>query len=200
MVFKTRSTHSSLRSLISGLILGMVIHCNYDTIKPQDRSYVNVPDEINSNPLQFNVRTLNLKELDKLREIQELDRINDAMDPDPDDHIWRCITETKHKVRNFNEHDVHVKVKALWVDGEETWVRLDVLRLQDPCRPLIEYAIKRRLTKQPLWKWAMDYLKDDERVASMVHAMKAKVNGVQYMFGVEIPKNVKHALEMEGVN
>ena len=51
-----------------------------------------------------------------------------------------------------------------------------------------------------MWTWTVDYLKDDERIASMVQAMKAKVNGVQYMFGVEIPKNAKHALEMDWIN
>jgi hypothetical protein len=111
----------------------MAIHCNYDVVKPHDRACADIPDEINSNPSQFNIGSLNLKELDKLREIQELDRINDAMDPDPDDHIWQCIAITKHKVRDFDEQDVHVKVKALWGDGKETWVRLDALRLQDPC-------------------------------------------------------------------
>jgi Reverse transcriptase (RNA-dependent DNA polymerase) len=35
---------------------------------------------------------------------------------------------------------------------------------------------------------------------SMVQAFKAKVNGVQYMFGVEISRNVKHALAMDKAN
>ena len=34
----------------------------------------------------------------------------------------------------------------------------------------------------------------------MVHAYKANFNGVQFMFGVEIPHNVKHALELDKAN
>lgn len=137
MTFKTRTTHSFLKSLISGLILGMAIHSNYDVIKPCDHPCVDVPQDLN--PSQVNVEKLNLKELDKLQEIQELDSINETKDLDPDDHIWKCITVTRHKIQEIDEHDVHEKVEALWGDGKETWVQLNALCLQDPC-PSIEYA------------------------------------------------------------
>jgi hypothetical protein len=199
MTFNARTVKSSLKSLIRGFLLGMAVHSNYDRVKPQNVSCDNENHVLNRNPTQFNLGTLHKQELDKLRELQELDMVNDMMDPDPDDHIWRCIAVTKHKIRDLDKDDIHVKVKALWGDGEETWVRSDALRLQDPS-PLIEYAVKRRLTKHPLWEWAEEYLKDDDRMASMVQALKAKVNGVQYMFGVEIPRNAKHALEMDKAN
>ena len=34
----------------------------------------------------------------------------------------------------------------------------------------------------------------------MVHAYKASINGVQFMFSIEIPCNVKHALELDKAN
>jgi hypothetical protein len=37
-------------------------------------------------------------------------------------------------------------------------------------------------------------------MASLVQAYKASVGGIQYMFGVEIPKSVKHALELDKAN
>ena len=37
-------------------------------------------------------------------------------------------------------------------------------------------------------------------MALMVHAYKASINGIQFMFGVEIPHNVKHALELDKAN
>ena len=37
-------------------------------------------------------------------------------------------------------------------------------------------------------------------MASMVHAYKASINGIQFMFGIEIPCNVKHALELDKAN
>ena len=97
--------------------------------------------------------------------------LQDLVDPNPDDHLWKCIAITKHKVRNLDEEDIHVKVKALWADGEETWIWLNALQLQEPF-PLITYAVKQKLTKHPDWQWTKDYLKDDERMESMVRAYK----------------------------
>ena len=37
-------------------------------------------------------------------------------------------------------------------------------------------------------------------MASMVKAYKASINGTQFMFGVEILHNVKHALELDKAN
>jgi hypothetical protein len=37
-------------------------------------------------------------------------------------------------------------------------------------------------------------------MAGLVHAFKAMVHGDKFMFGVEIPKNVKHALELDKTN
>ena len=37
-------------------------------------------------------------------------------------------------------------------------------------------------------------------MASMVHAYKASINGTQFMFGIEIPRNTKHALELDKAN
>jgi hypothetical protein len=103
---------------------------------------------------------------------------------------------TNHKIWNLKADDIHIKVKAIWGDGEESWIQADTLRIQDTY-PLITYAIKWKLTKQPGWEWTRDYLKDDDHIASMVKAYKSSVNGTQFMFGVEIPKNVKCALEMD---
>ena len=44
------------------------------------------------------------------------------------------------------------------------------------------------------------FLEDDERMASMVWAYKASISSTQYKFGVEIPWNMKHALELNKVN
>jgi hypothetical protein len=102
--------------------------------------------DLNPNPRQFNVSTLTASEIGKLQELQHLDMLQELADPEPDDHIWKCLAVTNHKVRELDEDDIHVKVKALWPDGEQTWIRLDALRIQDPY-PLVTYAVKRKLTK-----------------------------------------------------
>ena len=142
--FHTKGTHSSLKSLVKGFLLGLTIHWNYESIKPRKVGIQGRQLELNQNPKQFHIGTLSPAESNKLRELQTLDMFQDMMDPDPDDHIWKCIAVTKHKVRDLNMDDIHIKVKAIWTNGEESWIRLDALRIQDPY-PLITYAVKKKL-------------------------------------------------------
>jgi hypothetical protein len=197
--FHTKGTHSSLKSLVKGFLLGLAIHYNYDSTKPRDMGFQGRQPELNQNLMQFRLETLTSAESNKLSEIQTLDMLQDMIDPDPEDHIWKCIAVTRHKVRDLDKDDTHVKVKAIWTNGEESWTRLDALWIQDPY-PLITYAVKKKITKQSNWKWTTDYLRDDECMASMVRAFKATVHGDKFMFGVEIPKSVRHALELDKAN
>jgi hypothetical protein len=65
-----------------------------------------------------------------LRELQHLDTLNDLDDPEPDDHIWKYITVTHHKLWNIKEGDIYIMVKAIWGEGEESWIQADALRIQ----------------------------------------------------------------------
>jgi hypothetical protein len=46
----------------------------------------------------------------------------------------------KHKFWNLDPKDINTKVKAVWADGDESWIRLDALRLQEPY-PLVKYGV-----------------------------------------------------------
>jgi hypothetical protein len=50
MSFKTKTSHSSLKSLVKGLLLGLAIHSNYESIKPQEVMFEGRRPEINQNP------------------------------------------------------------------------------------------------------------------------------------------------------
>jgi hypothetical protein len=116
--FHTKGTHSSLKSLVKGFLLGLTIHWNYESIKPRKVGIQGRQLELNQNPKQFHIGTLGPAKSNKLQELQTLDMFQDMMDPDPDDHIWKCIAITKHKVRDINMDDIHIKVKAVWTNGE----------------------------------------------------------------------------------
>ena len=61
-----------------------------------------------------------------------------------------------------------------------------------------DYIRHQEVTDQASYlQWTTKFLQDDERMASMVHAYKTSINGIQFMFSVEIPRNVKHALELD---
>jgi hypothetical protein len=175
------------------------MHSTYPTLAPTNIQLEGKLASFNPRPKQFCLGTLNERKTYRLREIQHLDTLHDLDDPEPDDHIWKCIAVTKHKLQNIKEDDIHIKVKAIWGDGEESWIRADAFSTQDPY-PLITYAVKQGLSKQSGWEWTRDYLQNDDHIASMVKAYKRSVNGTQSMFGIEIPKNVKRALEMDKEN
>ena len=94
---------------------------------PLKPTYVGNPANINPDPTQFTLGSLTTWESRKLREIQHLDMLTESMDPDPDSHIWGCITIINHKLQTQNKEDIHTKVKVIWSNGEDTWVRLDAL-------------------------------------------------------------------------
>lgn len=199
LCFRT-ATSTPLRSLIGGLIVGLSFGYTYDTPVPQHHPVIEgSPVHLNPNPDQFAFGSLTARESARLQELQTLDHLHDSLDPEPDDHLWKCLAVTRHKLRTLDPDDVHLKVKAIWGDGEESWVRADALRIQDPY-PLVIYAVKRKLFRTPGWEWAQTYLQEDDHLNSLVHAYKSRVNGTQFMFGVEIPKNAKRALEMDKEN
>jgi hypothetical protein len=122
MSFSAQTHHSPLKSLVKGFLLRLAFHSNYVSIKSKPVMFQGSHPEVNSNPKQFNLGCLSSSEAAKLRDLQTLDMLTDLTDPDPDDHLWKCIAVTKHKVWSLNKDDVHVKVKATWGDGEETWI------------------------------------------------------------------------------
>jgi hypothetical protein len=118
MTVKTKTSHSSLKSLVKGLVLGLTIHSNYDSIKPKDIAFEGRHPDLNQNPKQFHLGSFSSCEVNRLQELQTLDILQDLVDPDPGDHIWRCIAVTKHKVRDLDHDDIHIKVKAVWANPD----------------------------------------------------------------------------------
>ena len=80
------------------------------------------PIDINPDPTQFTLGSLTTREFHKLQELQHLDMLMESMDADPDTHIWNCIAVTNHKLCTQNKEDIHIKVKAIWSNREDTWV------------------------------------------------------------------------------
>ena len=160
LMFTSHSVISPLHHVVQALLLGLALHSTYDLITPFCPPVELHPVDINPDPTQFTLQPLTAPESRKLQELLHLDMLSDSMNPNPDSHIWKCITITDHKLCTRDKNDIHTKVKVIWSNGEDTWIRLDALRLQDPY-PLITYAVKKRLTKHPDWQWTIDFLQDD---------------------------------------
>jgi hypothetical protein len=78
-----------------------------------------------------------------LRHVQYLDLLYDlrkSTEPDPEE-VWKPVAILDHSLQTHNKDDVHIKVKVLWSNGEETWVRVNALLVNEPIM-LTEYARK----------------------------------------------------------
>jgi hypothetical protein len=84
-----------------------------------------------------------------LQHVQYLDLLDDlrkSTEPDPEE-VWKPVAILDHSLQTHNKDDVHVKVKVLWLNGEETWVRVNALLINEPIL-LTEYAQKNWLQSQ----------------------------------------------------
>ena len=63
------------------------------------------------------------------------------------------------------------------------------------------YAVTKKLFRDEDWSWIMDFNDDSHAYTKMIYVLKtSKAMGPKYKFGVEIPKSVKHALELDCKN
>ena len=79
----------------------------------------------------------------------------------------------------------------------EVGLLLKVLRLHDPFS-CVTYVVEKHLTNSPEWEWTRDFINDTKEYQRLINTVKTtKHMGPKYKFGVEIPRSVKHALELD---
>ena len=93
------------------------------------------------------------------------------------------------------------QLKILWSNDEETWEPMDIIRSTDPLT-VSRYAHENQLYNLQGWKWTKKHHQDPNRFVRVVRAFKAKLKRTckKMKFGVEIPRNIKHALELDAQN
>ena len=83
------------------------------------------------------------------------------------------------------------------MNGGKSWVTLSSQRLHDPYSCLI-YAVKKKLTQEPEWEWTQDYIDKPDLFQKIVMVYKTnKSFGSKYKFGIQAPRSVKHALQLD---
>jgi len=118
---------------------------------------------------------------------------------DPEDmyqeYVWKVDKIISHKW-NGSKTFVHVR----WKQGNYSRISLRNLRLHDPIACVI-YALKKKLLDTIEWTWVNDYIADTKSYHKMVIALKARANfGTKYKFGVEVPRSIRHAMELDKKN
>ena len=87
-----------------------------------------------------------------------------------------------------------------WIQGNRSWISLNSLRLHDPYSCVV-YATEKKLLSDPDWEWTKDYINDTKEYTRLIRVLRtSKSMGSKYKFGVEIPRSVKHALEIDRRN
>ena len=84
-----------------------------------------------------------------------------------------------------------------WKSGEEQWIPLKVLKESNPVE-VADYAAANDLLNEPAFKWWANYIlrKRDQIVAKVVSRVKKKT----HKYGVQIPRSVKDAYELDRIN
>ena len=63
------------------------------------------------------------------------------------------------------------------------------------------YVVKKGLMNEKGWEWTKDFIKDTKSYEKLTFVLKtSKSFGPKYKFGIEVPRSVKHALELDAKN
>ena len=84
-----------------------------------------------------------------------------------------------------------------WRDSSETWVKLADLKESHPVE-LAEYATARGISGEPAFAWWVPYTLRKRDV--IISAVKSRLRKATHKYGVEIPQDVAHAIELDGIN
>ena len=115
---------------------------------------------------------------------------------DPErDTSWDIKTILDHRTYKHGTASV-IKLKVQWTNGEKTWETLQNTRRHDISKVLM-YALHKKLTGKPGWKWATSFVEADTKLNDMKSIYLASKLKSKFKFGVEAPMTPKHALQLD---
>lgn len=89
--------------------------------------------------------------------------------------------------------------KVQFNDDGKAWFSSDTLRTADPYT-VINHAYTHGYYEGPGFEWINEYLNAEDDMEHLLKIFSAKGTPVKYKFGVEVPRNRKHALELDAKN
>jgi uncharacterized protein YxjI len=89
------------------------------------------------------------------------------------------------------------KICIQWKDGTTTWEKLSDIKESYPVE-IAEYAIAQEIDHEPAFNWwVKHFLKKRDRIVAAVNKRFLKRT---HKFGIELPRDVLHAIEIDGKN
>ncbi|MEM7375623.1 MAG: reverse transcriptase domain-containing protein, partial [Bacteroidota bacterium] len=164
------------------------------------RTYNNTAYLFPHHDSEIKIETTSTK-LEKLRSYHAvLDRWNQVINPQPEDQRWMIQKIEKHSHKPLPNGAVSNFFKVQYVDSGKQWFSMDQLRLEDPYM-VIGYAESQNLKHLPGFEWVDQFLSKDEEVRTVLKvAAETNKQKIKIKFGVEVPRNPKHALELDKQN
>ena len=128
----------------------------------------------------------------------QLDRMNDMMEQDPETEDWKVHEIKGYRTRHVVGKGTELLFEVVWKNKERSLIPMESLRLHDPWA-VSKYGFANNLTHQRGWEWVTHYIDQDHNLARMVNAYKVSRSDsvAKYKFGVEVPRNPKHAIEID---
>ena len=104
------------------------------------------------------------------------------------------------KVLSHKHVEGKAMVELLWDNGDVSWEPVNVIRKDDPVT-LATYAKEKGLDNTRGWKWTRSITKNPKKFARMLKIMTGqKKSTKKYMFGIELPRNLKEAIILDKKN
>ena len=126
-----------------------------------------------------------------------IDKINQLLDPEAENERWRVEKVISHCLVTSKDQPDRIFVKVKYADNVNGYMPLDALRTHDPFIGLV-YAEKNNLKDQEHWKWVQYYIEDNPFTTTLLNVFKLTTqNEKQYKFGVEVPRNPRHAIALD---
>jgi hypothetical protein len=92
------------------------------------------------------------------------------------------------------------QVCCQWKDGSTSWENLADLKESHPLE-IAEYAVTQGIVHEPAFNWWVPHvLKKHDPIISLVHKLTTRYLKRTHKFGIEVPKTVKEALDLDRKN
>ena len=158
------------------------------------------------------------KEFDRFVGLTQMDSLNDWPDGGASD--WTILAIEDHRtmnqmmrIKNLDENGKldkdkpynvlpkkHLRYKVRYRNGEVKWAQANAVNLDDPF-VAVQYAYKRGLEKNPAFKWTQKYARDENKLnEARERFVRTATKAPKYKFGVEVPRSIKHALQLDKLN
>ena len=103
----------------------------------------------------------------------------------------------KNGKRRLKQTTIGWELLVAWKDGSESWIPLKDLKESNPVE-VAEFAKARAIDDEPAFAWWVPYtLRKKDAIISKI---KAKAQKKSHKYGIEIPKSVRHAYQLDGIN